>query len=314
MSKLTHLFSAVLLTTLWLAPLTFLDDGNSLHAADQEVPIRLKPVASTNSGLLLQPTVDLSKFTWEEFNEVSSSVGPEKIHKKWTSAVTALPPHARKDVKGLTEQEVKEYMLQVRRLFDQGAANPVSDVGLISTQEDVIRKPMYNHVAAFSNATANVYLLVQKSAGSTGWGYFSIVQDRTTEPPTDYFAEIQKADVKFEGTSCYKCHSSGPLAIHPVREDLVSDARLAIALSKHIADQPLSRFHFPKDNPPLNYGTPLALEACAKCHDEDGDRASLFRVHSHLIRVFVDFGYMPPKQRLTPDEIAVLKAWLEQKH
>jgi hypothetical protein len=27
----------------------------------------------------------------------------------------------------------------------------------------------------------------------------------------------------------------------------------------------------------------------------------------------VDFGYMPPKRRLTTDEVAELKAWLDQK-
>jgi len=37
----------------------------------------------------------------------------------------------------------------------------------------------------------------------------------------------------------------------------------------------------------------------------------LFKVHSHPIRILVDFGYMPPKRRLTPEEIAELKAWLD---
>ena len=88
---------------------------------------------------------------------------------------------------------------------------------MISTQEDVIRRPMFNHVAAFSNSVVRVYLLVQKTSTDNRWGYFSIVQDLTTEPPLDYFAEVKGEEVKFEGTSCYKCHSSGPLAIHPAR-------------------------------------------------------------------------------------------------
>ena len=116
--------------------LFLLPGAGALHAAESQAPAGWKPVASTQSGLLLEPPLDLSWFTTDEFERVSATVGPEKIRKTWTTAVTALPPHPRPEVKGLTEQEVEDYMGQVRRLFDEGAANPVSDVGLISTQED----------------------------------------------------------------------------------------------------------------------------------------------------------------------------------
>ncbi|MDB6131491.1 MAG: hypothetical protein JWM04_2598, partial [Verrucomicrobiales bacterium] len=164
----------------------------------------IKPAVSTGTGLLLQPDLDLSKFSTEEFNTLSSSIGVERIHKKWTSPVVTLPPHARLGVTGLTESEVKDYMLQVRDLFNGGGAVPISDVGLISTQEDVIRRPMLNHISAFSNSVARVYLLVQKTSTDKGWGYFSIVQDLTLDPPLDYFAEIKGKEVKLEGISCYK--------------------------------------------------------------------------------------------------------------
>jgi hypothetical protein len=119
----------------------------------------------------------------------------------------------------------------------------------------------------------------------------------TLDPPLDYFGDLNgKAKaVKFEGKSCYKCHSSGPLAIHPARADLVSDAPLAAAISQHIAQQPLSRFYFPTNEVRPDYGAPLALGFCTKCHETDGVRQPLFKVHSHPIRVLVDFGYMPPK-------------------
>jgi len=293
-----------------LMPLHAVD---STQTSEKETPPLIKPAASTGTGLLLQPVLDLSYFSTEDFVRLSSSVGTNRIHKKWTNAVVTLPPHARADVLGLTEQEVKDYMEQVRSLFKEGKAIPISDAGLISTQEDVIRKPMLNHISAFSNSVARVYLLVQKTATDKDWGYFSIVQDFTTEPPTDYFADLNGKGVKFEGTNCYKCHSSGPLAIHPARADLVSDAPLAAALSKHIAKQPLSRFHFPPGEVLPDYGKPLALDFCTKCHDTDGYRLPLFKVHSHPIRILVDFGYMPPKRRLTPDEVTELKAWLDQK-
>lgn len=287
--------------------------GNGAELGAGEPVALIKPAVSTDTGLLLLPPLDLSKFTADEFNTLSSTVGADRIHKKWTSPVAALPPHPRNNVRGLTEGEVKDYMRQARDLFNSGKAIPMSDVGLISTQEDVIRRPMLNHISAFSNSVARVYLLVQKTSTDKGWGYFSIVEDLTTDPPVDYFGDLNGKEVKFEGISCYKCHSSGPLAIHPAREDLVSDAALAAAISRHIAKQPMARFYFPTNEAKPDYGKPLTLEFCAKCHDTDGARQPLYKVHFHPMRILVDFGYMPPKHPLTPSQIAELKAWLDQK-
>ena len=278
-------------------------------------PRPIAPAVSTGTGLLLQPPLDLGWFTRNRFIELSSTVGSNRIHKKWTSPVVTLPPHPRADARGLTDDEVKAYMTEARRRFDEGTAVPVSDAGLISTQEDVIRQPMLNHIAAFSNSVVRVYLLVQKTAQDKGWSYFSIVQDLTTTPVLDHYAELGKTGPRFEGTSCYKCHSSGPLAIHPAREDLVLDARLAAAVSRHIAAQPRSRFHFPDSSPAPAHGEILALKFCSRCHstDPDADRDALYQVQSHPIRILVDFGYMPPNRRLKPEEIAELKAWLDRK-
>jgi hypothetical protein len=206
--------------------LAVLHIGGDVLAAESGKPGVVKPVASMGTGLLLEPPVDLSKFSHEEFVRISGSIGTNRINKQWTSAVVPLPARARAAVNGLTEVEVKDYMREARRLFNSGLAVPVSDVGLVSTQEDVIRRPMFNHVSVFSNEVAHVYLLVQKTIEGGGWGYFSIVQDRTVEPPINYFAEIKGAEVAMEAVSCYKCHASGPLAIHPTREDLVNDPAL----------------------------------------------------------------------------------------
>lgn len=276
-------------------------------------PSLIAPAVSTGTGLLLEPALTLPEFTREKFAEAMATVGPEKIRRPWTKPVVTLPPHPRPDAQGLTTDEVKAYMVEAKNLFDRGEAVPVSDVGLISTQEDVIRKPMLNHIAAFSNSVVRAYLLVQRTSTDQGWSYFAIVQDLTLHPPLDYFAEFRKTGPHFEGTSCYKCHSSGPLAIHPAREDLVLDAPLAAAVSRHIAEQPRSRFFFPEDSPKPPTGAPLALKFCTRCHDDDADRAPLYQLQSHPIRVLVDFGYMPPNRRLKPAEIAELKAWLERK-
>lgn len=273
----------------------------------------IAPAKSTNTGLLLEPDLDLSWFTREKFVEMVSTVGKHKIAKQWTKPVVKLSPHPRANTSGLSEDEITKYMLTVRDMFDRGDAIPVSDTGLISTQEDVIRKPMLNHISAFENEAVRVFLLVQKTSTDEGWGYYSILQDMTTNPPQDHYANIRKTDVKFEGTSCYKCHSSGPLAIHPAREDLVIDAKLAAALSEYIAEQPRSEFHFPKYSPRPSLGKPMTLEACTSCHDEEGDRGPLFQVHSHPIRIMVDYGYMPPGERLSHSEINELKSWLDDK-
>ncbi len=271
----------------------------------------IAPAESLGTGLLLEPPLDLDEYTTDKFVEAMETVGKEKIRKEWQSPVKALPVLPQSKQSGLTLDEVKSYMLQAKQLFDQGKAIPVSDVGLISTQEDVIRQPMLNHISAFENAAVRVYLLVQKTASDEEWSYFSIVQDMTLQPPLDYYGHIQPEEVKLEGTSCYKCHSSGPLAIHPARQDLVLDASLAAALSQHIAEQPRSHFYFPEDSPRPATGNPMVPDFCTACHAEDGDRGPLYQVHSHPIRVLVDFGYMPPDRRLSPQEIAELKAWLE---
>jgi hypothetical protein len=290
-----------------------------LHAADDDQTTKFKrpalipPAVPTGTGLLLEPALTLPEFTREKFIAAMNTVGPEKIHKQWTNPVVTLPPHPRAPVKGLTHDEVKAYMMEAKRLFTEGYAIPLSDVGLISTQEDVIRRPMLNHIAAFSNEVVRAYLLVQRTATDKGWAYFSIVQDLTADPITDYFAELKKEGPHFEGTSCYKCHSSGPLAIHPAREDLVIDARLATAIGDHIASQARSKFYFPENSPKPPTGEKLALKFCARCHDDDADRAPLYQVQSHPIRVMVDFGYMPPNRRLKPEEIAQIKGWLDRK-
>ncbi|MCH1503599.1 cytochrome c [Verrucomicrobiales bacterium] len=288
----------------------------TLHSAEQakESPKAIAPAVSTETGLLLEPPLDLSHFTTERFVEMMESVGAEKIRKPWTSPVVSLPEHTPTKVNGLSKDEVKAYMVQAKELFDQGKAVPISDVGLISTQEDVIRQPMLNHVSAFANNTARVYLLVQRAASSMGWGYYSIVQDLTVDPALDYYATLKPSGPRFDGESCYKCHSSGPLAIHPTREDLVLDAPLAAAFNQHIAEQPRSRPQFLTEKP-ADFGEPIPFKFCARCHstEDDADRDALYQTHSHPIRVMVDFGYMPPNRRLKPEEIAELKAWLEKK-
>lgn len=282
-------------------------------AAEPDAPALIHPAKSLNTGLPLLPDLDLSQFTTEEFLRLTSSVGTNRIQKQWTNAIVPLPAHTRAGVKGLTLDEVKAYMETARTLFKDGKANPLSDVGLVSTQEDVVRRPMLNHIAAFSNEVARVFLLVQKTSTDEHWGYFSIVQDATLNPPLDYFADLNGKEIKFEGHECYKCHSSGPLAIHPARADLVLDPVLAASIGRYIAKLPQSVFYWPVTEKKRDYGEPLGLKFCSDCHESEGPRQPLYRVHSHPMRIYVDYGYMPPKHALSPEQVAELKAWLDKK-
>jgi len=273
----------------------------------------IAPAVSTGSGLLLEPALSLPEFKREDFLAAIGTLGSEKLHKSWTNAIVTLPlrPHAHAD--GLSDDEVMSYIEEAKRLFDAGEAVPVSDVGLISTQEAVVRQPMLNNIAAFSNSAVRVYLLVQKTLSSPSWGYFAILQDLTSHPVRDHYAKLGEHGAKFMGRSCYACHASGPLTIHPVRPDLVSDPLLAATISHQIAEQPRSEFVFPAHAPKPPTGEPLTLSFCAHCHAEDGRRDRLYQAHAHPIRVLVDFGYMPPDRHLSPEEIAQLKAWLDHK-
>jgi hypothetical protein len=152
-----------------MAAASFYLTASPIPAQADDAPALIKPAASTSTGLLKQPPLDLSAFSTDEFVKLSSSVGLDRIHKIWSNAVVTLPAHTRSPVNGLNTNEVKEYMALARRMFDKGEANPISDAGLISTQEDVVRRPMLNHISAFSNEVARVYLLVQKTSTDQEW-------------------------------------------------------------------------------------------------------------------------------------------------
>lgn len=279
-------------------------DANATHATNA-------PVISRGTGLLRQPPLSLSDFTHAQFVAAIEPIGHETFHKAWTTPVVPLPLLSHPHETGLDHEQVMAYMREARGLFEAGQASSVSDVGLISSQEDVVRQPMLNTIAAFSNREVRAYILVQKMRSSSEWAYFSIVQDLTVRPARDYYARLKETGPKFLGRSCYACHASGPLAIRPARPDLVSDPQLAAAISQFIAEQPRSEPFFPDTAPKPPTGSPLTLPFCARCHAEDGKRDRLYQIQSHPIRVLVDFGYMPPNRHLSPVEVSQLKAWLD---
>ena len=101
---------------IWAVALWVVGDV-AILAAEQGAP-PIPPAASLGTGLLLEPPLDLSAYTREQFIAQSSTVGTNRIGKAWTKPVLPLPPHPRPGVKGLTEAEVKEYMLAAREAFE----------------------------------------------------------------------------------------------------------------------------------------------------------------------------------------------------
>ena len=84
------------------------------EAAERGAP-PIAPAVSLGTGLLLEPPLDLGGYSRETFVAQVSTVGTNRIGKTWTQPVLPLPPHSRPGAKGLTEAEVKAYMLEAHR-------------------------------------------------------------------------------------------------------------------------------------------------------------------------------------------------------
>ncbi|MBN8248472.1 MAG: hypothetical protein J0L84_13655, partial [Verrucomicrobia bacterium] len=95
--------------------------GAALLDAGASEPVSATPLApaiSLGTGLLLEPPLDLSGLTREQFLKMAATIGPHRIQRPWTSPVVALPPHPRSGAQGLTEAEISDYMAEARRRFD----------------------------------------------------------------------------------------------------------------------------------------------------------------------------------------------------
>src|SRR5688572_8918148 len=52
-----------------------------------DAPLPIPPAKSIGSGLLLEPDLDLSWFSRDDFIAMSSGIGTNRINKQWTSPV-----------------------------------------------------------------------------------------------------------------------------------------------------------------------------------------------------------------------------------
>ena len=259
------------------------------------------------------PALDLSGFTRTDFEKAIATVGTNKLKPSAGRVLGSLPSHSPVRVVGLTLEELSGYMRKASQLFEAGEAVPVADVSLDSSLDAQVRQPMLNYVSLFTNNAVDVYLLVQKPLNQAKWNHYSIVRDKTVTPPIAYYADVLPDKIHFKGAECFACHASGPRIIRPFRPDLLSDADQARRINDYITDQEVPLLHFPAEEPRVEYGGALTMKRCTKCHSTSGDRGPLFRVHGPSIRALVDYGHMPPKGALAPEELTQLEEWLASK-
>ncbi len=259
------------------------------------------------------PALDLSSFTRADFEKAIATVGTNKLRPSAERVLGSLPSYSSVRPGGLTEEELSGYMRKASQLFETGEAVPVADVSLDSSLDAQVRQPMLNYVSFFTNNAVDVYLLVQKPLNQKKWNHYSIVRDKTVSPPIAYYADVLPDKIHFKGAECFACHASGPRIIRPFRPDLLSDADQARQINDYITEQEVPPLHFPADEPRVEYGGALTMKRCAKCHSDSADRGPLYRVHGPSIRALVEYGHMPPKGALAPDELTQLEDWLASK-
>jgi hypothetical protein len=259
------------------------------------------------------PALDLSAFTRAEFEKAIATVGTNKLRPSVGTVLGSLPPSIPSRSGGLTDEEISGYMRTASQRFEVGEAVSVADVSLDSSLDAHVRQPMLNYVSLFTNNAVDVYLLVQKPLNQAKWNHYSIVRDKTVTPHIAYYADVLPDKIHFKGAECFACHAAGPRIIRPFRPDLLSDADQARRINDYITDQEVPPLHFPADEPRMEYGMALTMKRCVKCHSDSGDRGPLYRVHGPSIRALVEYGHMPPKGTLAPEELTQLEEWLASK-
>lgn len=254
--------------------------------------------------------LDLSGFSRADFELALATVGTNKLKPLAKDVIRSLPLGHKPREGGIPEAFLASYMQTARRLFETGEAVPVADVSLDSSLDAGVRQPMLNYVSMFSNSSVNVFLLVQKPLSQHEWKYYSIVEDKSVSPSVAYYGDVLPDRIDFKGAECFACHASGPRVIRPFREDLISDVVQANVINEYIMGHDSPMMNFPSGELRVEYGAPLTLKRCAKCHSESGERSPLYRVHAPSIRALVDHGYMPPKGTLSTEEAVELLKWI----
>lgn len=176
----------------------------------------------------------------------------------------------------------------------------------------VLGEPQIHSVHGFRNEHFDVWFLLSKTF-SGPWEQWAIVQDKRIEPNVASFFHFAKGRpiASRVATDCSRCHTNGPRALHPGRQDLVTGGEYLAEVNDYCASLVGVQADFGGPRP--DFGPELAVADCTGCHATGADRGPLHRVQSHAIRAAIARGRMPPDGPLSREGAIAIERWLENK-
>jgi len=173
----------------------------------------------------------------------------------------------------------------------------------------VLGEPQIHSVHGFRNDSFDVWFLLTKTFRGS-WDQWALVQDKRVEPNLASFFHYERGKpvISNAKSDCYRCHSNGPRALDPARQDLLHGREYLTEVNDYCRSLVGVETDF--NGPRPDFGAELAVAACTDCHATAADRGPLHRVQAHAIRAAVARGRMPPDGPLTRAAAIELERWL----
>jgi len=176
----------------------------------------------------------------------------------------------------------------------------------------VLGEPQIHSVHGFRNDSFDVWFLLTKTFAGA-WDQWALVQDKRVTPPLASFFHYEQGKPVLSNvkSDCYRCHSNGPRALDPGRQDLVSGWEYVDEVNDYCRSLVGVQADF--DGPKPEFGPELAVADCTGCHATGADRGPLHRIQAHAIRAAIARGRMPPDGRISHEGSIALERWLDGK-
>jgi len=173
----------------------------------------------------------------------------------------------------------------------------------------VLGEPQIHSVHGFRNESFDVWFLLTKTFRGS-WDQWALVQDKRGKPNRASFFHYEKGEAVRANAAgdCYRCHSNGPRALDPARQDLVNGREYLEEVNDYCRSLVGIATDFDGQRP--DFGPELAVAACTSCHATGADRGPLHRIQAHAIRAAVARGRMPPDEPLSREGGLELERWL----
>ena len=189
-------------------------------------------------------------------------------------------------------------------------------------------KPVFNRITFYPSAKKDIWVMQQSHSGYyeefKKWDRIAIAVDKSVEPKTAQFYQLEPGDSVFEAqkkvslkVSCFVCHANGPRAVRAdfSGKDVSFSDKIKIQLwnlriktyGKIEADGSANM----DSKVPLKHDRPfdnetLEVKTCLKCHSGDGSkffaRSKLKRQHFMAIKFLIEQNMMPPPGFSLPDD------------